>query len=302
MPEFNESRGYKMKGFSYPGKSPIKGKRKQADKLAASEAAEAAAGMIEEFGDVEMKSTNILSSKPYRTEESPLDKKAPLRNIGGALASIFTKEVGEAAMEAGTKAVVSGGVKLGMDALKPKNKPGHKSADTSGFSGINFGRQIMSAPFKMKGYSYPGKSPIKNESKQKYTLDGVTRYHIPLGEDSNNKPITKSKGLDPSKVKGTTEYKFLQTQKQENKLAKEKAKQTAIEKSKQEQAAAKIKKKSDRSDYFSDLATQAAVALAKTGVEVGVTSLMTKKPKPTRGSSNDGGFSQIQFGRKNKMS
>ena len=42
MPEFNKSRGFKMSGYSYPGESPVKGRK--AKQAAAAEALDIAMG------------------------------------------------------------------------------------------------------------------------------------------------------------------------------------------------------------------------------------------------------------------
>ena len=68
MPEFKKSKGYKMKGFSYPGESPLKGKKKTAQKAAAAEDLSSAQDKIAEFGDMEMKSTNIMDDKSFTIE------------------------------------------------------------------------------------------------------------------------------------------------------------------------------------------------------------------------------------------
>ena len=62
------SRGYKMKGFSYPGESPLKVKKKTAQKAAAKEDLGAAQEKIAEFGEMEMKSTDIMNDKSFTIE------------------------------------------------------------------------------------------------------------------------------------------------------------------------------------------------------------------------------------------
>ena len=48
MPNFNKSRGFKMSGYSYPGQSPMKGKK--AARIAAAKAGQdEAMAKIEEF-------------------------------------------------------------------------------------------------------------------------------------------------------------------------------------------------------------------------------------------------------------
>ena len=65
-------RGYKMKGFSYPGESPLKGKKKKAQQAAAQEDLIAAQDKISEFGEMEMKSTDILGGESFRVSGAGL--------------------------------------------------------------------------------------------------------------------------------------------------------------------------------------------------------------------------------------
>ena len=126
-------RPFKMKGYSYPGKSPIKltDKEKQANLLRAVPDEDA----YNELSDIDKKNFDATGAKVGLPT-----KEAPVKNIGAALGQVFTKELGEAAMKAGTEAVVSGGVKAGIGALtNKKDKSTRKSHDTSGFSGIKFG-------------------------------------------------------------------------------------------------------------------------------------------------------------------
>ena len=61
MPKFNKSRGFKMKGFSYPGTSPLKGKKKMAQQAVADQQKSAAEGEIAKLAEKKVKSTDIMS-------------------------------------------------------------------------------------------------------------------------------------------------------------------------------------------------------------------------------------------------
>ncbi len=135
-----------MSGYSYPGKSPMKGKRTNADLAAAAESKAAATAKMEEFGEMKMKSTDILGKGSFKVDAggSPATKRSPAKNwlgtmissIGKAAATKTGKEIGK---EAG-KAIVGGVVSAGINAIgKKKEKPKRKSADQSGFAGIKFG-------------------------------------------------------------------------------------------------------------------------------------------------------------------
>lgn len=123
MPNYKRS-GFKMSGYSYPGTSPMKGKK--ADKLAAAEKQADASESLAEFGETKMKkSSSIL-------------KKAPLKmDPVGEVTKSFTQELGEQAAKAGVDAAIG----LGAKALsKGKKKKETKSADQSNFAGIKFGK------------------------------------------------------------------------------------------------------------------------------------------------------------------
>tara|TARA_R100001369_G_scaffold33484_1_gene58594 strand:- start:972 stop:1373 length:402 start_codon:yes stop_codon:yes gene_type:complete len=133
MPNYKRS-GFKMKGYSYPGTSPMKGKK--ADKLAAADSMASAQEKSAEFDNMKMKSTDIMADKSFKV--SPATKRAPLKNadIEDATKS-FTKELGE---QAG-KAAVDAAIGLGANALsKGKKKKETKVADQSNFSNIKFGK------------------------------------------------------------------------------------------------------------------------------------------------------------------
>jgi len=122
MPNYKRS-GFKMSGYSYPGTSPMKGRK--ANKLAAAEKQADASANLAEFGETKMKkSSSIL-------------KQAPLKSATDDVAKSFTQELGEQAAKAGVNAAID----LGAKALsKGKKKKETKVADQSNFSNIKFGK------------------------------------------------------------------------------------------------------------------------------------------------------------------
>ena len=124
------SRGFKMEGFSYPGESPLKGKKKKAQQAAAAEDLASAQEKSAEFEDMEMKSTDLFGEESFK-----VDQTSPVKNIDWG-------KIGEEALKSGAEAVVTEGVKAGVGALtKKKEKPGREGPDVSGFSGIGFGKK-----------------------------------------------------------------------------------------------------------------------------------------------------------------
>ena len=160
---------FKMKGFSYPGQSPLKGKKKQARIAAAKEDRLTAQAKTDEFGDMEMKSTNILDSQGFSIQgggvapikkqtdaENEADAKyhgseediaknsesnaiTPKKTFGesfkGAMGSEMGKTAGNALATAGVNAIV------GVLTKPKKEKPKRQAANMSGFSNIKMGRK-----------------------------------------------------------------------------------------------------------------------------------------------------------------
>ena len=144
MPNFKKSSGFKMNGYSYPGQSPMKGKRKQADLAAAAERKVGATSAIEDFATLKGEATNLMEGTnvkygeisspakkldgqpepPVQNEVSFGDamKNAPKQSTGskikGAVSKFASSSVGQAAGEA----LATGLVNLGISALKPKAK------------------------------------------------------------------------------------------------------------------------------------------------------------------------------------
>tara|TARA_R110002096_G_scaffold158180_1_gene323487 strand:+ start:518 stop:943 length:426 start_codon:yes stop_codon:yes gene_type:complete len=141
MPNFNKSRGFKMSGYSYPGESPMKGKKKKAQQAEAKLAKDAAAEKLAEFGEMKIESTNITEGDSFKVDQSPVIKRSPAKNwlgaVGNAAKDFAKSELGK---EAG-KALIGGAVSMGVNAIgKNKEKPKRGSADQSGFAGIKFGK------------------------------------------------------------------------------------------------------------------------------------------------------------------
>jgi len=141
-----------MKGYSYPGTSPLKGaKRRRAEAIAANKAM-AAGKMNEAFSGELDKATDLMASEGFTVNAptppnpnvlakgSAVTKKSPVKQAdavaSAATSAIDWDEVTEAAIKAG----VEGGVQLGVHALTPKKKTREKG-DFSGFSRLQFGRK-----------------------------------------------------------------------------------------------------------------------------------------------------------------
>ena len=133
MPKFNKSRGFKQTGFSYPGMSPLKGKKKTADKLAASEKLADANTKLDEFGEMKMESTDLMSDKGFSITGGgvgPIQRRSPMKSgegfkppSGGSFLDLFGNTGG-----GGKKASISKGSPnatpdiKGPSSAKPKVK------------------------------------------------------------------------------------------------------------------------------------------------------------------------------------
>tara|TARA_R100001377_G_C3180189_1_gene106334 strand:+ start:524 stop:934 length:411 start_codon:yes stop_codon:yes gene_type:complete len=136
MTNFKKTSGFKMSGYSYPGESPMKGKRKQADQLAAKEGQVEAMAKMEEFGEMKMESTDMLAKNSFKVNQSPL----PF--VAEALAEGVKQSLGQTLVKEAGKAIVVKSVSAGINAIgKKKEKAKRKAADQSGFAGIQFGKK-----------------------------------------------------------------------------------------------------------------------------------------------------------------
>ena len=144
MPNFKKTSGFKMKGYTYPGVSPMKGKRKQAEQLAAKESKAEAMAKMDEFGDMKMKSTDILGKGSFKVD-APSPAKSFISDVlkaAGEGIKEGAKGLGKDLVKEGGKAVIGGAVSAGINAVgKKKEKPKRKSADVAAFSGIKMGRK-----------------------------------------------------------------------------------------------------------------------------------------------------------------
>ena len=170
----SKSSAFKMKGFSYAGQSPMKGKKKQAQLAAAATKKETAMSEVEDF-KLEGESTNLLegTNTVYGQMPSapggPLPKRAPLREGTTSMPTLGAQQLdvnwsdniqtpsGEAPVstpkksfggamgaELGAtvgKALIEGAVALGVNALSnKKKKPTRKTGVADTFSQVKIGR------------------------------------------------------------------------------------------------------------------------------------------------------------------
>jgi len=158
MPEFNKSRGFKLKGFSYPGKSPLKGKK--ADRKAELEAnRNLQQETMDKFKDMEIGQGGSMSEDGFSVNlPSPVsqtEEAAEEAAKEGATEEVVTEEgaTEEVSDKAGSMSWGELGTglagKLGgelanvainnMLSKKKEKKPVKKGPDTSGFNKIKFG-------------------------------------------------------------------------------------------------------------------------------------------------------------------
>ena len=138
---------FKMKGYSYPGASPVKGRRRR-EQLAKNRAR--TEEMMDEAFDSEIeRSTDLMKSEGFKInpevipDEDVLAKSGPPKRSPArqdATSSIDWDEITKTATDAAIEAGIEGGVALGVEALKPKQRKGHHGPDVSGFSKLKFGR------------------------------------------------------------------------------------------------------------------------------------------------------------------
>jgi len=115
-----------MKGYEYPGTSPVKGKRKEARKAAAKASADDAMAAMEEQLGKEYKSSSILTpSKP-----GPPKKGSPAKKFEINWGDVATDVIGGLATEA---------VKGGIGALTKGRKKPTKDNAAGGTMNTKFG-------------------------------------------------------------------------------------------------------------------------------------------------------------------
>jgi hypothetical protein len=135
------SRGFKMKGFSYPGKSPLKGK---AERMAEQEALTTSAqDKIDKFGEMKMEGTNLMKGKQFTVDQqlmspSPMQQENGGGDSGSDSGGGFGADLGTAV----ASAVVSELVGRGMQAaFKTEEEKERKGPDAKGFSNIKLGKK-----------------------------------------------------------------------------------------------------------------------------------------------------------------
>ena len=160
---------YKMNGFTYPGVSPIKGKRKTADIAAAETRGDSATEGWKDAMSKDIEGTDIMKGNNPKYGEVPFQKRAPLKQqpvgsfstkqkLEGNLVAnqkLMNKEVSapkttlsesfKGAMgtmgQAAGEAIIGGAVNLAVGALSnKKEKPTRKGGSATGFSNTKIGR------------------------------------------------------------------------------------------------------------------------------------------------------------------
>lgn len=141
----------------------------------------------------------------------------------------------------------------------------------------------MRKPFKMKGYSYPGKSPLREDTKSevKISKDSKSNFDWNTSNTVHEAPSSK-----PSEKPKDTSKNIKTGEEVEVKV-------DANLVDRQEKSA----RAAERGEFFKGLAGDAGKALLEAGVQVGVNALLTPKNKSTRKGPDVSGFSGIQFGR-----
>tara|TARA_R110002012_G_scaffold193677_1_gene361307 strand:- start:268 stop:744 length:477 start_codon:yes stop_codon:yes gene_type:complete len=157
-----------MKGFVYPGVSPLKGKAEEL--MRASQRADSATEKWKSAMDQDVRGTDLIkmNNPKYGNVPGPIQKRAPIKNLnqeaynqdvnlnqsnttsfGDANAAAPKKSFGESFKSAmGTKigtavgeAVATGVVNLAIGALgNKKEKPANRTSSVSGFSNMKIGR------------------------------------------------------------------------------------------------------------------------------------------------------------------
>jgi len=139
---------FKMKGYSYPGTSPLKGaRRRRREQLQKNR--ENVEDMFDEAfeSDIE-RSTDLMASEGFTVDakapptpdtlaKNPVPRRSPAKDATGEIVGQTLKDV---IVESAITAGIEGGVALGVEALKPKDRKGHQGPDLSGFSKLKFGR------------------------------------------------------------------------------------------------------------------------------------------------------------------
>jgi len=152
--------GFKMKGFSYPGNSPVKGARKRAELQSASDRKYDAMSSIEDFADDMAEGTDLMEAPNTNYGKTPLSKRAPLRDdpsqavldarmlegpsttnpsFSESFKSAMGSAVGSKAGIAASEALTRGAVNLGITTLASgkEKEPRKRVSSADAFSRVN---------------------------------------------------------------------------------------------------------------------------------------------------------------------
>jgi hypothetical protein len=122
----------------------------------------------------------------------------------------------------------------------------------------------MTPPFKMKGYTYPGTSPIREDVKA-ITIPKKEPKDLLLPATSDD-PIVEA---PQATLKNEVKKKGLSD-----------------------------KERADRKDFWRDIAGEAGKAILVAGIQTGAAALSRGNNKSSKKSADISGFSGINFGRK----
>ena len=146
MPEFKKSKGFQMKGFTYPGESPFKGTRADLRKKGHMDRAASALEDSKTMGGAEYETSNILAGGPPSYHGSPVrenetgDIETNDVETDTSEKTSFAedaKALGANVLQAGLQAGISAGVSK-LIAGKEKKTRDNRRAEA--FSKVQFGR------------------------------------------------------------------------------------------------------------------------------------------------------------------
>ena len=148
MPEFKKSKGFQMKGFTYPGESPLKGIKRDMRKKGHMDRASSALEGSKTMGGAEYETSNILAGGPPSYHGSPVrENETETDDVEtGDVETTDTdttsfaedaKALGANVLQAGLQAGISAGVSK-LIAGKEKKTRDNRRAEA--FSKVQFGR------------------------------------------------------------------------------------------------------------------------------------------------------------------
>jgi hypothetical protein len=124
----------------------------------------------------------------------------------------------------------------------------------------------MRRPFKMKGYTYPGKSPLRKD--EAIAIPALPAKPLVVDSVDDIQKPSKSYEEASSEVKG------------------------------EKKAAKQATRKANTKEFLGNLGQRAGEAIISAAISTGVNALTRSKKKKTRRSTGNGGFTSINFGRK----